>query len=347
MLDQGVLGLGQDVHQRVDRQGAEGHGHRQTADEFGDHAELHQVFRGAVGQQTFVLLDGIVEGDLVLQLEADHLVAEAAGNDLWQAREGPTADEQDVLGVDLNVLLLGVLATTARRHVGDGAFNQLQEGLLDAFAGHIAGDRDITRGPGDFVDFIDVDDARLGPLDVVIGVLKQADDQVFDVLTDVARLGQRGRIANGEGHIEKLGQTAGDRRLAAARGAEHQDVGFLQLDGIGPGRLLVAQAFVVVVDRNGDGPLRLILADDVLIEVALNLDRGHVGQARGLGLSLGLGRRLLDQGPADIHAFIADIDPRRPRDQALDLAGRAAAKAAAIFVVLALVLGHDRGSILK
>ena len=42
----------------------------------------------------------------------------------------------------------------------------------------------------DLVDLVDVDDAALRPLDVVVGVLQQVDDDVLDVLADVAGLGE-------------------------------------------------------------------------------------------------------------------------------------------------------------
>ena len=38
------------------------------------------------------------------------------------------------VGVDLDVALLGVLAPALRRHVGDGALEDLQQRLLHAFA---------------------------------------------------------------------------------------------------------------------------------------------------------------------------------------------------------------------
>ena len=45
------------------------------------------------------------------------------------------ADEEDVRGVHLDVLLLGMLAPALGRHVGHGALEHLQEGLLHALAG--------------------------------------------------------------------------------------------------------------------------------------------------------------------------------------------------------------------
>ena len=66
--------------------------------------------------------------------EADGLAADAASDDVVESDEGAAADEQDVRGIDLDVLLFGVLAAALRRHVADGAFEHLQQRLLHAFA---------------------------------------------------------------------------------------------------------------------------------------------------------------------------------------------------------------------
>jgi len=51
---------------------------------------------------------------------------------LLQALERAAADEQDVLGVHLDVLLLRVLSSALRRDVRDRAFEDFQERLLHA-----------------------------------------------------------------------------------------------------------------------------------------------------------------------------------------------------------------------
>ena len=47
-----------------------------------------------------------------------------------------------------------------------------QQRLLDAFSGDIARNADILCLAPDLVDFIDVDDAHLGALDIVVGILQ-------------------------------------------------------------------------------------------------------------------------------------------------------------------------------
>src|SRR3546814_10645902 len=56
--------------------------------------------------------------------EADRLALQAVGDDLLEAGEGAAADEEDVGRVDLQELLLRMLAATLRRHRGGGAFPQ-------------------------------------------------------------------------------------------------------------------------------------------------------------------------------------------------------------------------------
>ena len=66
-----------------------------------------------------------------------------------------------------------MLAPALRRHRSDGALHDLEERLLHAFAGHVAGDRWVIGLSADFIDLVDVYDAALGALDVVIRRLQQ------------------------------------------------------------------------------------------------------------------------------------------------------------------------------
>ena len=120
-------------------------------------------------------------------LEAERLLADAPLDLLVEADERAAADEQDVGRVDLEELLVRVLAAALRRHVGDRAFEDLQQRLLHALARDVAGDRRVLVLAADLVDFVDVDDALLALLDVAAGGLQQLEDDVLDVLADVAR----------------------------------------------------------------------------------------------------------------------------------------------------------------
>src|SRR6185312_6140479 len=156
--------------------------------------------------------------------EADAALLRAVENDLLQPGKGPAADKKDIGRINLQELLLRVLAPALRRNGGDRAFDQLQQRLLYTLAGDVAGDRGVVRLAGDLVDLVDVDDARLCLLDVVVALLQQLLDDVLDVLTDVARFGERGRIGDRERHVQQARERLGEQRLAAAGRADQQDV---------------------------------------------------------------------------------------------------------------------------
>ena len=191
--------------------------------------------------------------------KAEAPLADPVGHDLLEARERTGHDEEDVRGVDLDEFLMRMLATTLRRNRRLRALEDLQQCLLNTFTGHVAGDRRVLALAGDLVDLVDVDDAGLGALDVVVGGLDQLQQNVLDVLADVPGLGERRGVRDREGHVEHLGQRLREVRLTAPGGPEHQDVGLGQLDGLGTrvARLLLGlDALVVVVDRDGERALR-------------------------------------------------------------------------------------------
>ena len=84
-------------------------------------------------------------GVVQLGSEADAAPAGSGGDDLLHPRECACADEQDVLRVQLEVFLLRMLPASLGRDGGDGPLDNLQEGLLNAFAGDVPGDRWILR----------------------------------------------------------------------------------------------------------------------------------------------------------------------------------------------------------
>ncbi len=250
-------------------------------------------------------------------LEAERLLADAAVDLLVEADERAAADEQDVGRVDLEELLVRVLAAALRRHVGDRALEDLQERLLHAFARDVAGNRRVLVLAADLVDFVDVDDALLALLDVAAGRLQQLEDDVLDVLADVAGLGQRRRVDDREGDREELGQRLREQRLAGAGRADQQDVRLGQLDVVPAARLLLdLDALVVVVDRDRELLLGLFLADDVLVEELLDFLRHRQRRA---GAAAGLEAVVVgDDVVADLDALIADED-RRARNQLADV----------------------------
>ncbi len=163
-------------------------------------------------------------------IKADGAFAEAFGDDFIEMDKGSADDEEDILGVDLDIFLVGVLAAAFGRDVGDGAFDDFQQGLLHAFSGDIARDGDVAGRFADLIDLIDIDDAHLGAGDIVIGGLDEAQDDVFDVFADIAGFGEGGGIGDGKGDIEDVGQSAGDEGFAGTCGSKEQDIGFAVFD---------------------------------------------------------------------------------------------------------------------
>ena len=324
LLDERVFGLCEDLDQRrfVQRLQIDHDGH--AADELGDEAELGQILRLDVVKELVIHLVRALD----LAAEAEGGVVFARLHDLIQPDERAAADEEDVGRVDAHALLLRVLAAALRRDVGDGAFDDLEERLLHPLARDVARDGDVFALARDLVDLVDVDDAALRLFDVVVGVLDEFEQDVFDVLAHVTGLGEGGRVAGGEGNVEDAREGAGEQRLAAAGGPEQEDVALFDLDVVIPlaGKFAV-DALVMVIDRYGQHLFGLVLPDDVLVE--LGLDLGRLFQLDAVvRLILAGGADLF---VADLDAFVADGEAVGAGDQDLGAALRLAAKGTALF----------------
>ena len=67
---------------------------------------------------------------------------------------------------------------------------------------------------------------------LVVCVLEQFGDHRLDVLPHIARLRQRGAVADGERHVQALGDRLREQRLPHAGRPEQQDVGLVQLHAV-------------------------------------------------------------------------------------------------------------------
>ncbi len=209
---------------------------------------------------------------------------------------------------------MGVLAASLRRDRGDRPLQDLEEGLLHPLPGDVPGDGGVLRLAADLVDLVDVDDPLLGPFHVVVGGLQQLEEDVLDVLTHIAGLGEGGGVGDGERHVQLAGQGLGEEGLAAAGGPDEDDVRLLQLDVVATA-LRAPNPLVVVVDGHRQLLLGQLLADHVVVEIGLDL--GRLGQL-GEGDLLRGGELLLDDLVAQLDAFVADVDAGTG-DQLLDL----------------------------
>src|SRR4051812_9903165 len=276
---------------------------RQTADKLRDQAVLDKVLGLDSLEQVVRRLR--VFRATHFRAEADTRFFRTVTDDPLQAVERAAADEKDVGGINLNEVLVRVLAAALRRHGGNGALDELEERLLHALARDVAGDGRVVRLARDLVDLVDVDDAALRLVDVVVAVLQQLLDDVLDVFADIAGFRQRGRVRDHERDVEQSRQRLGEQRLARARGPDQEDVGLGELDLIVLGEVL--EPLVVVVHRDRQDLFRLVLADDVGIEDVADLaGRRQVG----LGALAALIRSRLfpDDVVAELDALVADED---------------------------------------
>ena len=197
-----------------------------------------------------------------------------------------------------------MLSAPLRRNVRHRRFDDLQKRLLHALARDVARDGHVLALSCDLVDLVDIDDAALRALDIVICVLDELQKDILDILADVARLGERGRVARGKGHVEDARERSGKQRLAAARGPEQKDIALFDLHAVV--RLFAGEhgvdALVVVVHRHGENALRLVLPDDILIQLRLDLG-GLFEFHRFLRRRRG---HLCQHVAAQLHALVAD-----------------------------------------
>ena len=284
----GVLWLGQDRHQvvLVERLclGDDG----RTSHKLGDHTKGVEVLREHLTQQV-VLVDRGGAGDLGVKAHA--LVAHAIGDNLVQTHKGTAADKQDIGRVDLQQLLLGVLAAAGGRNACHRALKDLKQRLLNALARNVAGDGEVLGLAGDLVDLVHVDDADLRTLDIAIGSIDELEQDVLHVLAHVTGLGECGGVGDGKRHLEDARERLGEQGLTGTGGTEQQDVGLGELHlvhivveprtrtrGLVKGRKRGAaldHATVVVVHGNRHGALGVFLTHDIGRKLVIDLVRGR------------------------------------------------------------------------
>src|SRR5205814_2835536 len=267
-------------------------------------AELDEIFRMDLGQD-LAGLPIFLRGDL--RAEAHRGLRQPALDDVVESDERAAAHEGEVRLVELDEFLVRMLAPALRRNVGDGAFENLQQRLLHAFAADVAGDRRVVALAADLVDLVDVDDAALRLLFVVARGLVELEDDVLDILADVSSLGEGGGVDDREGHAEHPRERLREQRLAGAGRADQKDVGFLQLDVLPRVARVVVDPLVVVVDGDGELLLRPLLPDHIEVEELLDLFR-----LREVARPFERARLILailgDDVEADIDALVADVD---------------------------------------
>ena len=115
------------------------------------------------------------------------------------------------------------------------------------------------------VDLVDEDDAVLRGRDVAVGLVYEPLEHRVELFVDEPRLRERGRVGSDERHLDEFGKGLAHERLAGAGRADQHDVAFRDLD-LALARLV--DLAVVRIDRDREGLLRLVLADDEVVEIA-------------------------------------------------------------------------------
>ena len=95
-----------------------------------------------------------------------------------------------------------MLAAALRRYIRDRALQELEQRLLHALARDVADDRRVVGFAGNLVDLVDIDNTALHALGIVVRRLQQLENNVLDVLADIASFGKRRRVGDGERNVE-------------------------------------------------------------------------------------------------------------------------------------------------
>ena len=169
----------------------------------------------------------------------------------------------------MHIVLVGMLATSLWRNVDHRTLKELQQTLLHSLAADVAGNRRVVALAGYLVHFVDKHDAPLCQFHVVVCHLQQPAEDALHVFAHIACLGEHRGIDDGERYIEQLGYGAGKKGLSGTGASHHDDVALLYLHAVVGGRLL--DSLIVVVYSHGEIALRLVLSDDILVEVVFYL----------------------------------------------------------------------------
>src|ERR1700720_557949 len=123
-----------------------------------------------------------------VRVETQRASSSALLNNFFQSDECATTDKQNIGGIDRRKFLVRMLTSTLRRNVSHGAFQNLEQGLLHAFATHIARNRRVLVLFSDLVDLIYIDDALLSLLYVEIGAFQNLEQGLLHAFaTHIAR----------------------------------------------------------------------------------------------------------------------------------------------------------------
>ena len=205
-----------------------------------------------------------------------------------------------------------MLSSALRRNGSYSSLQDFQQCLLYTLAGNISCDRSVFGFSCDFIDLIDVDDAVLSALDIIVCCLNEAEQNVFYVLANITCLGERRCVCNCKRNVDQFGQCLCQIRFSGTGRSEHQNVALLQFD---VGGCTGKHSFVMVVNSNGEHFFRLILSDYVVIQKCFDFLWFDQVDLVGILLAVQILKLFLNDLRADCHAVITDVCPVRACDQ--------------------------------
>ena len=251
--------------------------------------------------------------------ETHRFLADSLLYDFVETDKSATADEENLLGIDLDVFLMRMLAAALWRNVAGAALENFQQRLLHAFTGDVARDADVVGLASDLIDLVDVNDADLGALHVVIRVLQQPQNNVLDVFADVAGFSQRRRIRDTKWNIENLRERFSQQRFSRTGRSDQQNVALLDFDFrqrvrlkhrrcvCGRRRAGLQDALEMVVNCDRQRFLGDILTDYVLVERSADIDGLRDANGRRLPTRI-LVQLFIEDAFANVYAAVANVD---------------------------------------
>ena len=136
------------------------------------------------------------------------------------AFKGTSADEEDVLGIDVDEFLFRVLAAALGGNVHYASLKEFEHCLLHAFSGNVSGDGRIVALTGNLVYLIYEHNAAFCLLEIEIGLLKEPCEDALHVLSHVTGLREHGGVNNGERDVKHLGDGTCKEGFSGAGGAD-------------------------------------------------------------------------------------------------------------------------------
>src|SRR4029077_8662508 len=134
--------------------------------------------------------------------EPHHFLADAFLNNFIEADESAAANEKNFLGINLDIFLMWMLASTLWWNIACAALQNLQQSLLHSFAGDIASNAHVVSFPADLVDLVDVNDPDLRSFHIVIRILQESQNNVFHVFANISGFSQRRGVGDAKRYIE-------------------------------------------------------------------------------------------------------------------------------------------------